>query len=159
MHRLQSNITDSLLDWQFNWHWVMTHTLCVPGDVSSPACLPFNPHSLFLVDLHNSWTWACMGPQFYLEPTVPSYKWTRVREVKPHQRSLRSTELKEGNVFTWSQGILISKVCGATLKFKISASGLKSAGNVTEKGDTSHSSAQKSFIRVLYHCNIIMYDM
>lgn len=126
--RIREQYHRQLFDWQFNWHWVMTHTLCVPGDVSSPACLPFNPHSLFLVNLHNSWTWACMGPQFYLEPTVPSYKWTQDRKVKPHQPGLGSGEFKEGNVLmcacVWGQCIIISKVC-VTLKCKISASALK----------------------------------
>lgn len=41
-------------------HWKMTHSVCA-GAVSSPACLPFNTRGLFLVNLHNSRTWASMG--------------------------------------------------------------------------------------------------
>lgn len=67
--------------------------------VSSPACLPFNTRGLFLVNLHNSRTWASMGPRFHLEPTVQCYSWTLKEKVKPRKRALRSTEFKEGNVY------------------------------------------------------------
>lgn len=78
-------------------HWEMTHFVCA-GAVSSPACLPFNTRGLFLVNLHNSRTWASMGPRFHPEPTVQCYSWTLKGKVKPRKRGLRSTEFKEGNV-------------------------------------------------------------
>lgn len=75
------------------------HNFVCAGVVSSPACLPFNTHSPFLVGLHNSWTWASMGPRFHLEPTVHCYSWTLQGKVKPCKRGLRSKEFKEGNVY------------------------------------------------------------
>lgn len=78
------------------------HTLCV----SWPACLPFNPRGLFLVNLHNSRTWASMGPPFHPEPKVQCYSWTLKGKVKPRKRGLRSRV--QGRKSIWSQRVVKS---------------------------------------------------
>lgn len=81
-----------------------------------------------------------MGPQFYLEPTVLSYKWTQLRKVKLNLQSLRTTVFKEWNMLCLHELCFkLPKVCGVTLK---------SECKLREKEDMSESSDQKceSFI-------------